>query len=572
MPKIEVNEKLFFDLVETQYDYATLEKELSYAKAELDEIPTEAEKEKRTIKIELNDTNRPDLWSTAGLARLLRIHRTSRMTSTTYDEFISTKFKSRESENRVVKVDATLKGIRPFMTAFVISGKPISNEMLIDIIQTQEKLCSNFGRKRKSFSMGVYRIQSVQWPLHYTTAAPELKFIPLGTSSPMSLSEILQQHPKGVEYADILKPFDRYPILKDDNDKILSFPPIINSADIGAVQVGDSDLLVEFTGVNMDALLLATNIVACDFYDADYKILPVTIVHEYDTGYGTTITSPYYFQTPARTTLEAVNKLLGTELTLSEVQDALKKMDCKIDIADNTITVYPSAYRNDFLHEVDIIEDVMMGIGVENFEPESPQDFTVGRLLPITQIGRNLKSIMVGLGFQEMIMNYLGSRKDFIENMLFDESKIIEIANPMSENYNILRSSVLPSLFIAESSSATAVYPHKIFEFGKIAYLQPEQNTGTETTDSLGFLFVSQDANYNEAASIVSTLFYFLDIPYQVRESHETLYIGGRQAVITVDGTDVGYFGEVVPQILANWGIQNPAVACEIDIRKCYKL
>ena len=572
MPKIGVNEQIFFDLVEKQYDYETLEKELSYAKAELDELPSETEKEKRTIKIELNDTNRPDLWSTAGLARLLRIHRTGRTTATSYDDFMSTKFKSRESDNRVVKVDAGLKDIRPFMTAFVISGKPISNEMLVDIIQTQEKLCSNFGRKRKSFSMGVYRSRAIQWPLHYTTADPSMKFVPLGETAPMSLTEILQKHPKGIEYAGILAPFKEYPILKDDSGKVLSFPPIINSADVGAVQVGDSDLLVEFTGINMDAVLLATNIVACDFYDAGYKILPVTIVHEYDTGYGTTITAPYYFQSPARTTLEAINKLLGTEMTLSDVQNALKKMDCKIDIAEKSITVYPSAYRNDFLHEVDIIEDVMMGVGVENFEPEAPKDFTVGRLLPVTQIGRKLKSIMVGLGFQEMIMNYLGSRKDFIENMLFDESKIIEIANPMSENYSILRSSVLPSLFMAESSSATAVYPHKIFEFGKVAYLQPKNNTGTETTDSLGFLLVSQDANYNEAASIVSTLFYFLDVPYGVCESAENLYIGGRQAAIKVKGVEVGHFGEVAPQVLSNWGIQNPAVACEIDVRKCLAL
>ena len=84
MPKIGVNEQIFFDLVEKQYDYETLEKELSYAKAELDELPSETEKEKRTIKIELNDTNRPDLWSTAGLARLLRIHRTGRTTARFY--------------------------------------------------------------------------------------------------------------------------------------------------------------------------------------------------------------------------------------------------------------------------------------------------------------------------------------------------------------------------------------------------------------------------------------------------------------------------------------------------------
>ncbi|MEL3908199.1 MAG: phenylalanine--tRNA ligase subunit beta [Treponemataceae bacterium] len=568
MPKIEVNENIFFDLVEERYDYERLEKELAFAKAELDELPDENETENRIIKIELNDTNRPDLWSTAGLARLLRVHRTGRMNTMSYDDFMSTKAKTREVDGRVVKVDKSLEKIRPFMTAFVISGKPINEEFLADIIQTQEKLCTGFGRKRKSFSMGVYRVKSVDWPIYYTTAKPTESFIPLGQSSPMTLKEILEKHPKGIEYADILKDFDSYPILKDSSGKVLSFPPIINSADIGAVQVGDSDLLVEFTGVNIEALLLATNIVACDFADAGYKILPVTNMHEYETSYGSTITSPYYFQTPTRTTLEAINKLLGTNLSLSEVQAALKKMDCKIDIAENTIIAHPSPYRNDFLHEVDIIEDVMMGLGVETFEPETPKDFTVGRLLPITKIGRKLKSVMVGLGFQEMIMNYLGSKKNFVENMLYKKNDIIEIANPMSESYNVLRHSVLPSLFIAESVSGTAIYPHKIFEFGKVARINPETAEGTETTDNLGFLLVSQDANYNEAASIVATLFYFLGLEYKVKESDLPLYIKGRQAEVSVNGLNIGHFGEVAPEILTNWQMQNPAVACEINIRK----
>lgn len=571
MPKIEANEKLFFDLIETKFDYDELERQLTYAKAELDELPTEHEPEKRTIKIELNDTNRPDLWSTAGLARLLRVHSGERSTTESYDCFLSTKMKSRESSNRVVKVDASLQHIRPFMSAFVISGKPISNEMLIDIIQTQEKLCTNFGRKRKSFSMGVYRVKSIEWPVYYTTADPSEKFVPLGNTEQMTLNDILKKHPKGIEYANLLKNFERYPILKDASNKILSFPPIINSADLGAVQVGDENLMVEFTGIDMDSLLLATNIVACNFADAGYEILPVTIVHEYETGYGTTLTTPYYFQSPTRTNLQEINKLLGTQLSLTEVQNALKKMDCRMNVAADTVTVLPSPYRNDFLHAVDIIEDVMMGIGVENFEPESPKDFSVGRLLPSTLLGRKIKSLMVGLGFQEMIMNYLGSKKDLIENMRFDKNGIIEIANPMSENYSIVRSSVLPSLFMAERESGTAVYPHKIFEYGKVAYAQPEKNTGTETADCLGFLQVSEGSNYNEAASVVSSLLYFLNIDYKVIEGDKPFYITGRQASILVDGKEVGHFGEVHPAVLENWEIQNPAIACEINFSKIVK-
>ena len=73
MPKIEVNEKLFFSLAGQKFDYDTLEARLTCGKAELDEKPDMSLPEnERTIKIELNDTNRPDLWSTGGIAGSLK--------------------------------------------------------------------------------------------------------------------------------------------------------------------------------------------------------------------------------------------------------------------------------------------------------------------------------------------------------------------------------------------------------------------------------------------------------------------------------------------------------------------
>ena len=163
MPKIEVNEQLFFKLLEEKYDYETLEKKLTYAKAELDEKPDTTQPEaERVIKIELNDTNRPDLWSTNGVARQLRLHRGVK--GTDYSKFLSSKGNIKDTKGRVINVDPALKDIRPYMVSFLISGKAIDDPMLKDIIQTQEKLCWNFGRKRKSISMGVYRIADVKFP------------------------------------------------------------------------------------------------------------------------------------------------------------------------------------------------------------------------------------------------------------------------------------------------------------------------------------------------------------------------------------------------------------------------
>ena len=571
MPKIEVNEKLFFNLLGKHYDYDTLEDRLTCGKAELDEKPdTTLPEDQRVIKIELNDTNRPDLWSTGGIARQLRLH--SGGTCYDYNTFLSKSGALVDCKNRTVTVDPGLEHIRPYMTAFVISGKPIDEPMLLDIIQTQEKLCWNFGRKRRSVSMGVYRSAMIKWPVHYTAVDPDTtSFVPLQCETPMTCRQILTDHPKGKEYGWILKDAKKFPLLKDDKDEIMSMAPIINSATLGAVKVGDSDLLVEMTGTDIVSLLLSTNIVACDFADAGYTILPCKVEHPYDTGFGKTIVAPYYFQKPTQASLQSINKLLGSNLSAEDVCKALERMGNTVTVSEeNTgnpqFSVQPAPYRNDFLHEVDVIEDVMMGMELSAFPPEKPRDFTIGRLSPVTTFSRKAKSLMVGLGYQEMIFNYLGSKRDYIDKMNIDSSHVIEISNPMSENYQFVRPSIIPSLLGAESGSGNAVYPHKIFEIGKIAYLCDEEVTGTRTRQSLGFLTAAGDANFNTAASEVATLLYFLDHEYSVAESDDPRFIPGRQAQLLLNGKPVGIFGEIHPSVLENWAVSVPCVAGELDI------
>ena len=568
MPKIEVNEKLFFNLLGKKYDYDMLEDRLTCGKAELDEKPdTSLPEDQRVIKIELNDTNRPDLWSTAGVARQLRVHSGGKASD--YSSFMSSKDKEIDCGNRLVTVDPQLKDIRPYMIAFVISGKPIDEPMLLDIIQTQEKLCWNFGRKRRTVSMGVYRSSMIQWPVHYKAVDPDkTSFVPLQCEQPMTCRQILTDHPKGKDYGWILKDAPMFPLLTDDKGEIMSMAPIINSATLGAVQVGDSDLLVEMTGSDMTSLLLSANIVACDFADAGYTILPCKVQHPYDTGFGKDIVAPFYFQEPATASLSEINRLLGSQLTPEQATAALEKMGNTVTVAGDKVTVQIPPYRNDFLHEVDIIEDVMMGMELSSFPPEKPRDFTIGRLSPVTLFSRKAKSLMVGLGYQEMIFNYLGSKKDYIQKMNIEGEKIIEISNPMSENYQFVRPSIIPSLLGAETGSGNAVYPHKIFEIGKIAFLCDEEVTGTRTRQSIGFLTAAGDANFNTAASEVATLLHFLDHQYTVTESNDPRFIPGRQANIMVKDKVVGIFGEVHPAVLENWAITVPCVAGELDIEE----
>lgn len=560
MPKIEVQSTPFFSLIGKKLTKNELIDILSGAKAELDDWD-EAE---GILKIELNDTNRPDLWSTAGLARQIKILLGG--DSPSYD-FFSAKDAMKGTGERIINVDPGLKDIRPYIAAFAAKGKAIDDAFLIDVIQTQEKICENFGQKRKSIAMGVYRADLVRYPVAYSAADPaSTSFVPLGFEQKMNLTEILKDHPKGVEYGWIVSQFKRFPFLQDAHHEVLSFPPIINSATLGALEVGDRYLFVELTGIDINTLLLACSIVACDFSDFGYEILPVKVLYPYETPYGREITTPFYFQNSIACPVAYGSKLLGENFTPEETALYIKKAGNNVEVDKEKVLLKPLPYRNDFLHPVDVVEEIMIGKGINNFVPEMPKDYTIGRLSSMEIFSRRVRETMVGLGFSEMIYNYLGSQKDYIEKMNCEDKDFIHIQNPMTENYAIVRKSIFPNLLESESKSGNAVYPHKIFEIGKVVFKNPDENYGSSTQNYLTLLFADKAAGFNDINSYVSAIFFYLSKDYVLKEIEDPRFIAGRTALIYYKDRQVGIMGEFHPIVLNNWGIQMPCSGVELSL------
>jgi phenylalanyl-tRNA synthetase beta chain len=555
-----VQEQFFYNLIGRTCSDAQLEEMLPVAKAELDGHDLAG----KILKIELNDTNRPDLWSAAGVARQLNSYETGEVPL--YD-FFSTEEETFDNEGRTLIVHESAKQVRPYSVGFALTGRKVDEDILLNLIQSQEKICNNFGRKRKTIALGVYRSDLISYPVHFEGADPDTAhFIPLHMEEDLTLREICTKHPKGLEYGPIVADKPVFPFLYDDNGEVLSFPPVINSAHIGAVEVGDENLFFEFSGTGLDDLLLSAAIMACDCADMGFTILPVKCVFPYDTPYGREITVPYYFQKPVACELSFVQRMLGEKLSGEQVVASLKKMGVFSLVDSGTVYVTIPEFRNDFLHPVDIMEDVMIGYGLKNFAPELPNDSTVGRITAEETFARKVKDIMVGLGFQEMMYNYLGSKREYIDNMHVDGSRYIQIANPMSENYEFVRPSVLPSLLESESVSGHATYPHHIFEVGKVAFLDDEDNSGTTTRNYLGFLSASSEMGFNQLNSLISALFYFIGAEYTMQELIDPRFIEGRSGCLISKGRQVGIFGEVHPAVLESWGCSMPTIACEVDL------
>src|SRR3989475_6614673 len=313
MPTISVNRKDFDKLLGRHVTDKELEAWLPLVKGEIKEVDAASGE----IRFELQDSNRPDLWCVEGIARQIRVKLNGRPDSYPY---------LRTAKRRLdqILVEQGLERVRPFIGGCKVRGYKVAEEGLAQLIQTQEKLADIFGRKRRMVSIGLYRLPSIKFPITYALADPDrTRFRPLGYGEPMSLREILEIHPKGQEYGAILSGHDQLPLLRDAKGDVLSFPPIINSWDVGEVRVGDADLFIEVTGTDLRMVIIAVNILAATLTDRGALIEPVEVVYPSKTAYGRTVRMPQAFSKPRAIKLGDISKALGDALSPKDVRASL---------------------------------------------------------------------------------------------------------------------------------------------------------------------------------------------------------------------------------------------------------
>jgi phenylalanyl-tRNA synthetase beta chain len=515
------------------------------------------------LRIELQDSNRPDLWCCEGIARQIRVKRLGSLPK--YD-FLTAKLKSPKQ----LHVAPGLEKVRPYVAACTATGYLVTQEGLAQLIQTQEKLAEMFGRKRRTVSIGLYRLKAIEFPVTYDLVNPdETSFTPLGMDTVMTLGEILLVHPKGLEFGAILSGQARLPFLCDANRQALSFPPIINSREAGEVRVGDDALFVEVTGTDLLMVILTLNIFAANLADRGAVIEPIEVRYPYKTALGQGVMTPQDLDKSRKLSIGTIEQALGQALGVHEVSKALTAYGYEITTKGKNVTATLPFYRQDLMHAMDVVEDVAISRGYGDFLPVMPSQFTVGGLSRIEEVSDRMRALMVGMGFQEIISNILGSPQDLRDAMRLagtEWGQLVEVDNVMSQNFAALRQWMLPSLLRVEAASNRAFYPHRLFEAGEVARRDPSQTLGSRTITVLGGMIAHADAHFSEAHSCLETLFYYVSQAYSLEPIQHPSFLDGRVGGILSEGKQIGVIGELHPEVLERWQIGVPVVAFEIDL------
>jgi phenylalanyl-tRNA synthetase beta chain len=507
---------------------------------------------KEAIRVEYNP-NRPDLSSDYGVARALR--------GLLDIETGLPKFKlAGRSGLAVIIEDAAVRRVRPYLIALVAKNGTLDDETLKQLIAMQEDLHNGVGRKRRKASIGIHNLDVIQFPVTYKTVSGDYSFTPLDESSEFPIDQILKDLDIGKQYGHILSAFDRYPLIVDRVDTVLSLPPIINGQ---ATKVNDRcrNLFVEVTATDQETAEDLLAILAITLYDAGFEIRTVSIV---DSG-RKKIETPQMKPKVISADMGYVNSILGLMLDTKQMITCLKKsrLDAKAVDRKKIVCTIPR-YRIDISDPIDISEEVAIGYGIYNLEPKFPASPTAGRRDSLSVYFNTIRESMIGLGMIESLNFMLTSKEVQYSTFGIPAKDVLSVDSSKSTEHEILRDSLVPFLLKSLSYNVHEQYPQKLFEIGK-TFLK--STAIIEERWSIAAVIAHTDAGYTEIKSTMQALLrscFGKEATTKASTNH--MFMEGRCADVIFDGKAVGALGEIIPLALENFKLRMPVAAFEINL------
>ena len=419
------------------------------------------------------------------------------------------KLKIKKINDYKIKVDSSVSKVRPFVTGIIAKNGKIDDKVLSQIIVMQEDLHLGIGRKRKKSSIGIHDLDTISFPLTYTTTTRNHKFTPLNSSNDSSISEILNNSEVGHDYGYILGNSLQVPIILDSIGNTVSFPPIINSS-MTTVTTKTKNLFVEVTGIDKNDVEDMLAIVALVLQSAGFELFTVKIS-------GAKNSTPQFKQRKITLNGNLVNSTLGLNLSP----------------------------------------------GIENLKPNLSPSETLGQKNYEYEILNNLSQTMVGIGYMESLNSSLTSKRILYELTNRDSSNKISVMNSRSQEHTILRDFILAGLINNLSNNIHESYPQKLFETGTIFLKGHPVNEEIH----LACVCAHNDANFSEIKSIMqSTLKTGFNLESKTKTSSHPTFAEGSTAEILVKGRSYGIIGEISSKVKENFKIRVPLVGFELKL------
>jgi len=497
--------------------------------------------ENNELEVEVNP-DRPDMYISYGISRAVKGIMN-----------VEIGYKRVEASSSDISLRSYSPSTRPYIALAAVYNVKLDEVAIKELIQFQEKLHDGIGRKRRKVAIGIHDLDKVPTKdLLYTYKALDEEFTPLGYKR-MSIKDALKETGQGVKYGRISVKNNLHPAIVS-GDEIISLPPVINS-DITRLNEKTRNLLIDVTGTDAYYVNKVIDIIASNLYEArgvgmgKVKIIEDDKIEE----------TPRLEEKAISVNAKYINSILGTNLSPIEINYHLLRARLNATVNDDEIVVRIPPYRVDIMEGADIAEEVAISIGYNTMMPRKPKEMMKGGLLEISKLKRKIKDIMIGLGFTELMSLTLASSYEMEKLGL---KGLITISNPVQEDYNSLRPSLIVSMIKAMLKNRGTEKPIRLFEIGRVVSFNGE----VKESENLAISIMDESLSYEDIQAVVYSLLRVLDVNFSISEGGKGYLLKGRSSIIRIKGNEAGFMGEVDPRLLLKFNIDYPMVYAEINL------
>ncbi|MDR5673443.1 Phenylalanyl-tRNA synthetase beta subunit [Halalkaliarchaeum sp. AArc-CO] len=499
-----------------------------------------------------------------------------------------------------IEVEASTPDQRPYVTGAIVRGIDLDDDALDSLIQLQEKLHATMGRKRAKGAIGIHdlamlkgraTVEGANNSITYRGVDPDGDtFVPLDFDAEVTPGEVLEEHPTGREYADLVADYDRMPAIYDEIG-LFSFPPVINGRRT-EVSTSSRELFVEMTGTDQWTIDHMLNIVCYALSARGATIEDVEVRYSEDapddavSTEGRTLRRPDFSVDTKSVSHDRIETVLGVEFEPEEVVDLFERsgLDATYTLGESvTYEVEIPPYRVDVLHPLDLVDDVGRAYGFNDLEPRYPDVATVGGRHDRARLEDAVRTQLVGLGFEDMLNFHMISGEENHDRMriepgmgadsddgtgapVFGAGEPATITEPYSEDYTQLRTWALPSLVMVLENNTHRSYPQDLAEVGFVAEYDERENTSVAESHHVAGVLARHDATYEDAKSRLAAIARDFGVDLETPPTEHPTFLPGRAASVVIDGESVGVIGELHPEVLVEHDLELPVAAFEFEL------
>jgi phenylalanyl-tRNA synthetase beta chain len=463
-----------------------------------------------------------------------------------------------------ITVDPSVVPLRPYIAAVRVQappGRPLDEGLLAEAVRFQELIHATVGRDRRAMSLGIYPARRLRTPIRYAREPVDrVAFVPLDGPSRLGARAFYADHPLAARYGTLGRSGDSCLTLRDAEGRVLSLPPVLNDREHGQANVGDRALLLEATGTRERAVREGLGLLEVVFAARGWSTLSVPVEGAEGVGSdGEGLVADRRLELPG-SVLAAV---AGPGAPSSEVVGRLGAARLSARRVRGGWRVAVPPWRPDLLAAVDLAEEVILAGGLRSEDGIVPSSSVRGRRRAESSFRREIRGLLLGLGFVEPLTTVLVSDTSAAR---LEGGRALRLANPVSREFAVVRDRLLLSHLDVLARNTRHGYPQRFAEVAPVVVPTPGSGTGGATRVKAGMIVAAEGAGFAEVAATVDYLLRTLDVG-SVREPAELPgTIPGRAARVRVAGETVAELGELHPRLLVGLGVPVPVAWAEVDL------